>query len=258
MLEMKRYRRWLAIAFCWFTLLTLLLPMHVASFAYPYVIGWVVLLLLSSSVRRLHLGLLGGLASAIFMAIAAWSALPIDAALLLTLAAIFISLLIAKVLGDSDEALDRPLRLRTNEARSKPRSVRSVQSRVQAELQRSRTHHRPLSVLAISAADSGGANQDSLASLLSEEMRAYDLLCVRGDHFVSLLPETDAEKATQFAVRLRAVTREKLGLELDIGQSSFPAQVTLEVLLERAESEMRFRDKPMLDVALGSARRSGS
>jgi hypothetical protein len=36
------------------------------------------------------------------------------------------------------------------------------------------------------------------------------------------------------------VTREKLGLGLDIGVSSFPVQeVTLEGLLDRAESEMR-------------------
>ena len=37
--------------------------------------------------------------------------------------------------------------------------------------------------------------------------------------------------------------REKLGLELSIGQSSFPAQLTLEVLLEHAESEMRVGDQ---------------
>jgi hypothetical protein len=258
MLEMKRYRRWIAIAFCWFSMLALLLPMRVASFAYPYLIGWVVLVLFSSSVRRLRLWLVGGLASAAFLAIATWSGLPIDAALLLTVAAIFISLLIAKALGDADEALDKPLRLRTNQISTKLRSVRSARSSLQAELQRGRDHHRPLSVLAISAADFGGADQDAMASLLSKEMRAYDRVCVRDDHFVLLLPETDAEKTMQFVVRLRTATRKKLGLELDIGQSSFPAQVTLDGLLEHAESEMRVSDQPTLDSAVESTQRVGS
>jgi len=101
--------------------------------------------------------------------------------------------------------------------------------------------------VAISPADSGDAEVDDLASLLSDELRAYDLLAVRGNHLVSMLPETSSEKAEEFVTRLRAVTWEKLGRGLDIGVSSFPAQeVTLEGLIDRAESAMRAHAEPSI------------
>ena len=65
-------------------------------------------------------------------------------------------------------------------------------------------------------------------------------LAVRDDHLVLMLPGIGSEKAMQFVTRLRALARQRLGLDLDIGVSSFPGQeVTLGGLLDHAESEMR-------------------
>ena len=71
MLEMKRYRQGFAVAFCWFSLLAVLLPLSIAPFAYPYVLGWSILVFLSATARRLPLWLVAGLASAISIAVAA-------------------------------------------------------------------------------------------------------------------------------------------------------------------------------------------
>lgn len=258
MAEMKRHRGWLAATFCWFLLLAAVLPLSGVPHAYPYVLAWSFLFLLSPTVRGLPLWLLAGSASVIFVVTQSFGSWTTDISLVLPVVAIFISLLIAKALGDSDDALERTVRFRMNEGRSEPGSVGSIQRSLQIELQRARSHKRPLSVLAISTVDLDDTEVGSLAGLLSDEMRAFDLLGARRDHFVSMLPETNWENAAQFATRLRAKTREQLGIELEIGLSSFPAQITLEAMLQHAESDMRANDKPMVDTTVELGQREGS
>jgi GGDEF domain-containing protein len=252
-MKMKQRRLWLAAALCWFLMISVSVPMNVAPFVYPYVLAWTLLLLLSPAVRRLPLWLLGGSGSAVPAAVAVLAAWPFDI-FLLTIVATFISLLIGRALGDAEDAFERAVQFSMHEGLREP--IGASHSSLDVELRRARTHQRAVSVLAISAADLSDAEVDrlveeavrknvshyiqaSLASLLSSEMRAFDILAARGDHLVSMLPETGSEKAMEFVGRLRAATREKLGLELKIGVSSFPAQeVTLEALLDRAELEM--------------------
>jgi hypothetical protein len=258
MMEMKRHRQVLAVAFCWFLLLAVVVPAGVAPFVYEYVLAWALLFLLSPKVGGFPLWRVGGTASAIYIAAAALEGWPTDFSLLLTVAMIFVSLLIAKALRDSDAAFERTLRFRVNVAQSEPRSFGSIHNNLQIELQRGRTHQRPLSVLAISASNLGENEVGYLASLLSDEMRAFDILGAHGDHFVTMLPETDPEKAMQFITRLRTATRTKLGLELNIGLSSFPTQLTLGALLERAKSDMKAADPPSVDGVLRSVQSDSS
>ena len=251
MSDIKRRGWWVAVAFSWFGLISALQPMSVAPAA--YVLAWALLLLLSRTVSQLPLWQVGGSASAIYIAGAALGVWPIDFAILLPVGAIFISLLIAGALGAYQSALGQSAGFHISEARSEPKSIASVYANLHVELQRARSHGRPLSVLAISAADDAEDKVARLASLLSDEMRSFDVLGVSGDHFVSMLPETDSEKAIQFAKRLRDVAQEELGLELAIGLSSFPMQATLDALVEHAESDMTSSDVIKLDPQISDA-----
>ena len=138
-----------------------------------------------------------------------------------------------------------------------PEPLDATQGEIYSELRRARSFERPLTFLAISAADMGTERTDELiaevqrkslgryvrariAVLLSEEMRDYDIVSIREDHIVTVLPETGAEQAQELAERLRASCRGELGIELKVGSSSFPDQeLTFEKLLKRAEAEMR-------------------
>ncbi|MBW2270233.1 MAG: hypothetical protein JRH16_16840 [Deltaproteobacteria bacterium] len=114
MMEAKHHRLWLALAFCWFLVLPTFLPTSVVPFVYPYVLAWALHLQNSPTARRLPLWLVGGSAAAIFTAVAALGAWPINAAILLTVAAIFISLGIAKALGACGDALETAAQFRMN------------------------------------------------------------------------------------------------------------------------------------------------
>ncbi|MBW2270231.1 MAG: hypothetical protein JRH16_16830 [Deltaproteobacteria bacterium] len=243
----KRHRLWLVAAFCWFLVLSVGLPTRIMPFVYPYLLAWALPYLLSATVRRLPVWLVGGSASALFAAAAALVGWPIDAALLLPVTAIFITLVFAKVLGGLDDAYERAVRTPMDDAGSEPNAIGSDDSSLYVELQRARRCQSELSVLAIAPAVSGDAETDaraSLAGLLSDENYALELLVARNDHAVLMLPESGSEKAAEFVTRLRSAAWTKLGMELHIGMSSFPAQeASLEGLLDRAESEMRARAK---------------
>lgn len=79
-----------------------------------------------------------------------------------------------------------------------------------------------------------------LAHLLLEELRDFDVITQRNNHFVALLPDIGREEALNIATRLTRVANEKLGLNLRFGLSAFPDEaVTFERLLECAEAEMK-------------------
>jgi hypothetical protein len=140
------------------------------------------------------------------------------------------------------------------------------QGQIYREIRRARRHQRPVSLLAISAADEffnvepGRLNGEMplhpflremqrdfmkkyintrLANLLTEELEDSAVIAQRNDHFVTLLPETGREEMTAILKKLKCAAEEKLGLKLKTGASTFPDRaVTFETLLEQAEAEM--------------------
>jgi hypothetical protein len=134
------------------------------------------------------------------------------------------------------------------------------QGRIYGEIRRARLYKRPAALLAISVAD--GAPEISLnryiqeaqreiinkyiaarvANLLVEELKDCDVITQREAHFITLLPETSRENVLETVKKLETAAKEKLGLELKIGLSTFPDEaVTFESLLEQAEAKMRQR-----------------
>ena len=84
-----------------------------------------------------------------------------------------------------------------------------------------------------------------------------DIVTRRGDHFLLLLPETDAQGASRVGQRLARVAARRWGLDLHCGVSSFPEkEVTFDGLITQAESQMRGEDAESLNAA--AERRGGA
>lgn len=74
-----------------------------------------------------------------------------------------------------------------------------------------------------------------IADLLAAELHDHDIITCRDRHFVAILPECDRERAGEIVDKIEQAAKEKTGLDLDIGLSVFPEEITFGQLLERAE-----------------------
>lgn len=134
---------------------------------------------------------------------------------------------------------------------------RTGQHQIYKEINRARLHQRPTALLAVSVTKQSldisvdrfiqEVQQETIqkivskrvADLLVNELEDPDIVTQRGDDFIILLPEASKERALRVANKLITVAREKLGLEFQIGSSTFPDEaVTFEGLLERAIVEL--------------------
>jgi len=154
-------------------------------------------------------------------------------------------------------------------------SFETGQQEIFREIRRARRYERPLSLLAIGAEaplsttaiehmiedlrrDAMGRIANTrVAKLLLEETGGSDVVTRRGDHFLLLLPETDAQGASRVGQRLARVAARRWGLDLHCGVSSFPEkEVTFDGLITQAESQMRGEDAESLNAA--AERRGGA
>ena len=129
-------------------------------------------------------------------------------------------------------------------------------------------HNRPLTILAVSSPEDGAQESleflckqfkrdvfaqyvmTSLANFLSEEMNDCSIIARRNNHFVIVVPEADRDEAEGLVHALRATAKERLNVNLCVGQSSFPQDATTLVsLLERAETQMSHDDAAKNDDA---------
>jgi diguanylate cyclase (GGDEF)-like protein len=134
---------------------------------------------------------------------------------------------------------------------------RGLDERFGAELARAAREERPLSVVAIDidhfkrindthGHDAGDRALARLASTLSEQTRGADITArVGGEEFLIVLPGTDAERAHEFAERLRVVVDEQLPFTISAGIAAADQPTTAFALTEAA------------DVALYAAKRGG-
>jgi hypothetical protein len=154
--------------------------------------------------------------------------------------------------------------------RGRTSTIDSAQGQLYQEVRRARLGRQPLAVLAISPHPTSVAAsrdrfveeamrsllqdyvQGRVAAFLREQLRIWDTITACGDHLLTILPITTGKEAEEFARRIRDDAQERLGLDLAIGQASFPdEEVTLVGLLQRAEAAMRRRlDGEQEEVAL--------
>ena len=264
--------RYLFIAMCgWFFLLynieKLVAPINIASFVYVFVAVCTVLLILSVRLAQLPLQWLFALVFPIYFLLKALLNYEIGgASLSLTiteLSAITVTVVLARMIGLQFEEWRKIVTsLTLGELRDDLPSFDTGQAEIYREIRRARRHQRTAALLAVTAIDTSGASVGKhtplyrfleevrretlekyvsarLAEFLVGELGDLAIITKRNGHFVTLLPETNRANLSDVLRKLQLSAKEKLGLQLKIGVSTFPDEaVTFERMLEDAESEM--------------------
>jgi GGDEF domain-containing protein len=90
--------------------------------------------------------------------------------------------------------------------------------------------------------------------VLLEQLQDSAIITQADEHFVVLLPETPRDELQPILQTLQSISEQKLGLKLSIGTATFPdEEITLESLLQRAESAMSAAPSPSNMQSVSSA-----
>lgn len=263
---MRKSRFWLVSTFLWFFFLynieRLGEPINIASFVYVYAVICAALIILIPFVHILPFYLPSLFAMAPYFAIKYLLGyeifgqnLPLTITEICFIAiTIFLTSKVGRNIGKLDQVVSE---LTITPLLEGTHSFQSGQGKIYREIRRARHYHRPAALLAISFSDESVENSldqflqevqrkiareyiaARLANFLVEELQDTDVITKRNSHFITLLPETSRDNIVDIVRRLQADAKEKLGLNLRIGTSTFPDEsVTFERLLERAEAEM--------------------
>lgn len=263
---MKQLRLWVTLLLGWFFLFynleRLSEPINIASFVYILVAALALTIILLPQVQRLPLLVMFTCSFALFFVLKVWLGyeiggknLPVtvteSGAIALTLV---LAKKVASLLKEFQEAvLHVMISHFTNLSHPFEKKGQGAMYR---EIRRARMNERPLAVLAISASNEAvesamdrfieEVQQNNMkkyvvaqiADFLSKEIRDYDLLARRNNHFISLLPGISRQEINGIVQDLERLAKEKLGLSLNIGVATFPEEVTFEKLVECAERNM--------------------
>ena len=270
-----RQLRYLLIAMCgWFFLLynveRLVTPINIASFVYIYAPACTVLLLVFVQLCKLPIQWVFALLLPPYFAIKWAMGLEMagdSLALMVTeVSAISLTIVLSRMIGVQVEEWHKVVTsLTIGEFNDDLQAFDTGQAQIYREIRRARRHQRAAALLSISVEEDSHASMEKrleetplyrfieevkretlekyisarLADLLIDELGDLAIVTKRDDHFVTLLPETDRASVHEIVRKLQTVTKEKLGLKLKIGLSTFPDEaVTFETMLENAEAEM--------------------
>lgn len=262
---MKGLRFWIIIILGWFFLLynveRLSEPINVASFVYILTLVLGVLIILLPSVQKISSLWLLIMPLPVFFVLKVWLGYPIGGKNLpvtvTEICALGLTTLLAQQVGRQlEEFREAASDAMLKHLKNLSHSFEVGQGQMYSEVRWARQYARPLALLAIAAPDKLPEQVINrfieevqremnkkyvtarLANFLAEELRERDIIAQYGDHFVILLPEISADNVTEMAKRLDSSAKEKLGLQLSIGMSTFPEEVTFEKLVEHAESDL--------------------
>lgn len=270
-----RQLRYLTIALCgWFFLLynieRLIAPIDIASFVYVFAVAITALLLLSAQLCQLAMPWLFVIILPIYFGLK-W-AFGLESggdqlALTITeLSALTVTTILARMISLQIEEWRKVVTsLTIGDLHDEHQPFETGQAQIYREIRRARRHQRAAALLAVTAVETSGESTTKrlqetplyrfveevraetlekyvsarLAELLVAELGDLAIVTKRNNHFVTLLPETDRERLQEITRKLQVAAKEKLGLQLKIGMSTFPDEaVTFESMLENAETEM--------------------
>lgn len=271
---MRQLRYFIMALVAWFFIFynieRLIAPINLASFVYVFAVAITVLLLLSVQLVRLALPWLFAIILPLYFAIKWLLGLEIGGAnlpLTITeLSAIIITTGLARMIGVQLEEWRKIVTsLTIGDLHAEHQPFETGQAQIYREIRRARRHQRSAALLAIAAVDSSTESvakrlqgtplyrfleevqretldkyvSARIAELLVAELGDLAIVTKRDDHFVTLLPETDGDRVQEIMRKLQVAAKEKLGLQLKIGATTFPDKaVTFETMLENAEAEM--------------------
>jgi GGDEF domain-containing protein len=149
------------------------------------------------------------------------------------------------------------LRLSVGPSSVAAQPFQDAQAECYREIRRARHYNRPAAVLSISPTKESmdlsinrfiQEAQNSIiqqyitartADLLRATLKETDVITMRNNHFLVLLPETTVDHLPIIVERLQNSAKGKLGLSLNVGISTFPDEaITFESLVETAEKRM--------------------
>lgn len=263
---MKQLRYWIAGLGVWLFFLynieRLGHPVNIASFVYPFALVCVIAIIILPWLRRILAHWQFLITLPLFFLLKLQLGYAIGGSNLSTtvteICAIGLSVLLSgQIAWRLDELHEAVAMVTTTHLTSGTHPFEHGQGRVYREIRRARRFQRPATLLAIKATpDSARTSLNRfiqeaqneiidkyisarIAHLLVEELRDCDVITYKGDNFIVLLPETERENSSGIIEQLEKAAQEKLGLNFNIGSSTFPDEaVTFESLLERAESRM--------------------
>lgn len=267
--------RYLLITLCgWFFLFynieRLVAPINIASFVYLFAAVCTVLLLFSAQLSQLPLHWLLTLILPLYFLLKWGMGLELGGEKLpLTItevSVIIVTVVLARMIGIQLEEWRKVITsLTIGDLHDDLQPFDTGQAQIYREIRRARRHQRAAALLAIRAEETSGESAEKrlkdtplyrfieevryetlekyisarLADLLVTELGDLAIVTKRQDHFVTLLPETDRANLQEVVRKLQVAAKEKLGLHLKIGMSTFPDEaVTFESMLENAEMEM--------------------
>ena len=232
---------------------------NIATYVYVLVFVYSVLIVLLRPLQRMALQWVFLLFLLPYFALMVQSGRPFNLPITVTeISAILITIVLLKSMSDGLESIRESVAdLTLGHLEKEAITFETGQSRIYHEIRRARRFQRPASLVTLSATDhSIETSLDSfikeaqyeiidnyvsarVAGFLAEELRDPNIILRRDDHFVVLLPEATREEADEMIKQLNSAAQENLGLEFQIGLSSFPDEaVTFETLLQNAEAEM--------------------
>ena len=270
-----RQLRYLTIALCgWFFVLynieRLIAPINIDSFVYVLAGAITVLLLLSVQLCQLALPwLFVGILPFYFglkWLLGTENGGDNLALIITELSALTLSTILARMVSLQIEEWRKVITsLTIGDLHDEHQPFETGQAQIYREIRRARRHQRAAALLAVTAVETSGESTTKrlqetplyrfveevrretlekyvsarLAELLVAELGDLAIVTKRNNHFVTLLPETDRERLQEITRKLQLAAKEKLGLQLKIGMSTFPDEaVTFESMLENAETEM--------------------
>lgn len=170
-----------------------------------------------------------------------------------------ITMFLSWQIGNGLESLrSEILRLTLGSSKAGAYPFQTAQAEFYREIRRARHYNRPAAVLSI-APEKGAVElsinrfiqeaQNSIikqyiaartADVLRSSFKETDVVTMRNDHFLVLLPETEVAQMPNVIDRIQKTANEKLGITLRIGASTFPDDaLTFESLIESAERRMK-------------------
>jgi hypothetical protein len=188
------------------------------------------------------------------------------------LAAVFV--LTTRVAGGLREFEQAVATLTLTEVSRKVRPVEDAHDEIRDRLLLSRRHHHPMSVLVFGVGEAAFAGARHriiaevqramanrfvvarLANAIVRSVRRTDLPLeqARDGRFVVLCPQTDAAGAEITVRHVQKAVRAELGLDLNAGVATFPADaLTFDELLRHAEAQIRGAE-PVPALALDAGR----
>jgi GGDEF domain-containing protein len=274
---MARLRFYLLAILAWFLIFynaeRLIAPINIASFVYALAAVYAMILILFAPIHRLSPALVFFGSLIPYFALKVVTVHPAGGAdLPITVTEIFsigLTFFLAWQIGVGLETLRREiLRLTIGSAHLNAHPFQTAQAEFYREVRRARHYSRPLAVLSIAPTKESidlsinrflQEAQNNIvrqyiavrtADFIRKTLKETDIVTMRNNHFLVLLPETETKHLQTLIQRIQNSAQEKLGLSLKIGASTFPDDaLTFESLIHSAEERMKGDFSSNLEMA---------